>query len=454
MQDQTPAGHSIPSGTVPALPDYMQDLVDATAALIARFNSEYDALATAVKDLNYHVDNHQEYAVPHPDVWLPLTSDIHLKEGFGFTEFTRASKATYINKSGVLTLAEEHEPRFEREGILIEGQSTNLLENSTEPRVHNGSELVAYTEKLLLNNPAPIMEKRDNSQSNIIAGSVIYRGIKSNTKYSITAFIDLDNTSIDLGAIRLQFGFSGNWLNKYVVYDLETEEILLATVEAYDVVKIKNNILCITATQTSLESSEDRGSIDIYATDRNNPSGGTSATIGDHVAAFCYQFEELPFPSSYIPTEGEPATRVTDQLSVTYANNVPNYLGDFTISHCSSLLGYTSNSFSRPVSWRAPITGLTYTSSGAKSFIWGQNNRTPISFDNTQEHRFTLSVGSSKARLALDGDIKVESSYLPEGNYAPAYLDIGRGVSSMFGHVRGVKIWHQALNAKQIKSIA
>ncbi|WP_429969512.1 hypothetical protein, partial [Escherichia coli] len=36
----------------------------------------------------------------------------------------RASGATYINKSGVLTVAEVDEPRFEREGLLIEGQRT------------------------------------------------------------------------------------------------------------------------------------------------------------------------------------------------------------------------------------------------------------------------------------------------------------------------------------------
>lgn len=43
--------------------------------------------------------------------------------------FKRALGATYINKLGVLTVAEVDELRFEREGLLIEGQRTNYYFN-------------------------------------------------------------------------------------------------------------------------------------------------------------------------------------------------------------------------------------------------------------------------------------------------------------------------------------
>ncbi len=42
--------------------------------------------------------------------------------GDKIVKFKRASKATYINKSGVLTEAAIDEPRFERDGLLIEGK--------------------------------------------------------------------------------------------------------------------------------------------------------------------------------------------------------------------------------------------------------------------------------------------------------------------------------------------
>ncbi|MBN4697627.1 hypothetical protein H4F31_23635, partial [Escherichia coli] len=51
--------------------------------------------------------------------------------------FSRASSATYINKSGALTIAEINEPRFEKEGLLIEGQRTNYFTNSNAPELWN-----------------------------------------------------------------------------------------------------------------------------------------------------------------------------------------------------------------------------------------------------------------------------------------------------------------------------
>ena len=59
--------------------------------------------------------------------------------GDKIVKFKRASKATYINKSGVLTEAAIDEPRFEKYGLLIEGQRTNLLINSTNPSKWNKS---------------------------------------------------------------------------------------------------------------------------------------------------------------------------------------------------------------------------------------------------------------------------------------------------------------------------
>ena len=95
---------------------------------------------------------------PLPDVWIPFNDSLDMITGFSpsykkivigddeitmpgdkIVKFKRASKATYINKSGVLTEAAIDEPRFERDGLLIEGQRTNLLINSTNPTKWNKS---------------------------------------------------------------------------------------------------------------------------------------------------------------------------------------------------------------------------------------------------------------------------------------------------------------------------
>lgn len=90
---------------------------------------------------------------PLPDVWIPFNDSLDMITGYGqgtkkvtidgeektissdkVVSFSRASTATYINKSGVLTVAGINEPRFEREGLLIEGQRTNYLLNSNNPQ--------------------------------------------------------------------------------------------------------------------------------------------------------------------------------------------------------------------------------------------------------------------------------------------------------------------------------
>ncbi len=95
---------------------------------------------------------------PLPDVWIPFNDSLDMITGFApgykkitvgdeeitlpsdkIVSFTRASTATYINKSGVLTVAGIDEPRFEKDGLLIEGQRTNLLINSTNPSKWNKS---------------------------------------------------------------------------------------------------------------------------------------------------------------------------------------------------------------------------------------------------------------------------------------------------------------------------
>jgi len=70
-------------------------------------------------------------APPFPDVWAPLSDDLKMISGYPVNtkllSFTRASTATYIDKSGVLQTAAINEARFEKQGLLIEGPGTNYI---------------------------------------------------------------------------------------------------------------------------------------------------------------------------------------------------------------------------------------------------------------------------------------------------------------------------------------
>lgn len=78
-------------------------------------------------------------ALPLPDVWAPLTDSLRLFTGYGrevkvgedvvarMVNFSRNSTAAHIGQDGLPKTATANEPRFEKEGLLLEGQSTNLF---------------------------------------------------------------------------------------------------------------------------------------------------------------------------------------------------------------------------------------------------------------------------------------------------------------------------------------
>lgn len=81
-------------------------------------------------------------ALPLPDVWAPLTDSLRLFVGNGrevkvgddvvarYVNYSRSTAATYTDKNNDVKVAAINEPRFERNGLLIDGQSTNLIPTS------------------------------------------------------------------------------------------------------------------------------------------------------------------------------------------------------------------------------------------------------------------------------------------------------------------------------------
>lgn len=79
-------------------------------------------------------------ALPLPDVWAPLSDSLRLVTGYGrdvvvgadvvarMVNFSRSTTASYKGKDGQQKSTAVNEPRFEREGLLNELQSTNLIQ--------------------------------------------------------------------------------------------------------------------------------------------------------------------------------------------------------------------------------------------------------------------------------------------------------------------------------------
>ncbi|MCQ1974544.1 prophage tail fiber N-terminal domain-containing protein [Escherichia coli] len=143
---------------------------ETTAANSAQASAASQTAAKASEDAareyaSQAAEPYKQVLQPLPDVWIPFNDSLDMIAGFspGYKQITvgddvikmpsdkvvsfkRASGATYINKSGVLTVAEVDEPRFEREGLLIEGQRTNYHLNSLTPSKWGATTSVTITE--------------------------------------------------------------------------------------------------------------------------------------------------------------------------------------------------------------------------------------------------------------------------------------------------------------------
>lgn len=59
------------------------------------------------------------YAVPTPDFEIDGLSDIHIKHGFGYSDFVRPVQAQYTDKSGIVRTAPADMPRHEQNGLML-----------------------------------------------------------------------------------------------------------------------------------------------------------------------------------------------------------------------------------------------------------------------------------------------------------------------------------------------
>ncbi|MDR5961557.1 prophage tail fiber N-terminal domain-containing protein, partial [Escherichia coli] len=134
---------------------------ESAAANSAKASAASQTAAKASEDAareyaNQAAEPYKYVLQPLPDVWIPFNDSLDMITGFSpsykkivigddeitipgdkIVKFKRASEATYIDKSGGLCIASVDEPRFEKMGLLIEGQRTNTLYYSNTPSLWN-----------------------------------------------------------------------------------------------------------------------------------------------------------------------------------------------------------------------------------------------------------------------------------------------------------------------------
>lgn len=431
----------------------------------ARAKAEADKAAASAA---LATDVVRDSAMPLPDVWIPLTDSLRMFTGLGrevkvgddlvgrYVSFERPSSAWYFDKSGVLRQAAINEPRFESEGLLVEGPATNIL-RWDQVRAGTGSGVI--TDVTSSKYPG-INAKKVTGGTSAIAIGASKENIKDSTLYTGTVIIDLANSKIPNNLIRLTFAYSGNWTNRFV--NVNTATLQLSTLDAATTGTVRRigDLLVVTATTMSLptSSSSGGGSLDLYYVDAAGSAG--APTPDGSVCVVGFQLEEGGTPSSFILTSNAAVTRAADNCEIPTAGNIPP--GKFTATAQVNVpwLGKNApNTAPRILSITGGEAGASVETtiypdgrfnafggvSGASSIVSGFANRGVVSMIRSDTGLNAYAAGNKNV-----GTQGIKYGFGPSLAIGSQKGSSGR---HFFGHIRNIKIWHQEASDAQIKSL-
>lgn len=424
---------------------------------------------------------------PLPDVWIPFNDSLDMITGYGpgakkvtidgeekrissdkVVSFSRASNATYINKSGVLTEAGVNVPRFERNGLLIEGQRTNYFANSNAPELWNSNSGLSKSETKT--------DKRGFKYATFGPGS--YSGGEGT--YGIISGSSQNNISVVKGdAVTISFRARGNnarFIAKFskgetpvtvaaFLIDSETLDAFTSGSDAANVI-VKNIVrdgdwvAVEVVYKVTDDSAYINGGIQIVQ------KAGTTYDDTSFIEVTTPQIEKGSCASSFIITEGAPATRASDIVDMPVTNNiVPRPLSCLVEVHRNWVIPTSSSP--------RIITTITVTSSDEQMLLLFRapqsSDAEPLPYCQFGTRPSYIPVDTKTGGFMVAGFVlKADSEFkcVTNGKFGPTttttwqnpgaaeQLRIGgfarNGDQHLFGHVRNLRIWHKALTDAQL----
>lgn len=449
----------------------------AKASQTAAKTSETSAAASAQTALDalQGIKDAQDQS-PFPDVWAPLSDGLQLLAGFApydriylgnqFAElptrsaaFLRSSTATYIDKSGTLQTAVNNEPRFEKDGLLMEGQSTNYFLNSEDPTKWGSTSGLTRT---VLTADGATKATTCKVATNVIANNFLVH------QSSAISCVVGDHITMscrfkgDQATTRVMFRFDApNGTNQGQVNIDFVGNTGTPTTSA--IVSVTNRVLpdgyCYaTATIKAAVDGDHFGRLYMM------PATGT-LPVGIEMYFQTVQCEKNTVATSYIPTGSAAATRAYDLLTLPTQGNIGyDKIGD-TFSRTLAL-EFTIDSFLPPSTGTAYVDYLMAlgasndimirsTSSLLLSYRGSSGPSVPVTLPFYRKiYAQTIDVANNNTiTMYFDGAMNTRTGLTPPNPASsPSTIRCG-GNSMVVFHVRNLRIWHQVLTSNQIKGL-
>ncbi|HGC0307368.1 TPA: phage tail protein, partial [Escherichia coli] len=315
------------------------------------FDGSSDITLTASDIEALPLEDARKIIQPLPDVWIPFNDSLDMITGFSpsykkivigddeitmpgdkVVKFKRASKATYINKSGVLTEAAIDEPRFERDGLLIEGQRTNYMLNSESPaswgRSSNmdvpetGTDSFGFTYGKFVCNDSLVGQTSAINMASIAATKSV--DVSGDNKYVTTSCRFKTERQVRL---RIRFdkydGSATTFLGDAYI-DTQTLEInMTGGASGRITARVrKDETTGWIFAEATIQAID--GELKIGSQIQYSPKQGGATVSGDYIYLATPQVENGPCVSSFIISGTTAATRASDMVTIPTENNIYN----------------------------------------------------------------------------------------------------------------------------------
>ncbi|HDK0049879.1 TPA: prophage tail fiber N-terminal domain-containing protein [Escherichia coli] len=427
---------------------------------------------------------------PLPDVWIPFNDSLDMITGFSpsykkivigddeitvpgdkIVKFKRASTATYINKSGSFVVADVDEARFEKSGLLIEGQRTNNFINSNAPEAWNFN-----NKRLDVNsNLDPfgfsygVMTYKDSSDTGpvtlISTGTGRVIPVENGDSVTISARFKGNGIRARMRISKLNDDGAGNTFIADALLDLSNLTLKSDVLSSSFVVENSGWIFF----QSTYKSDSSQN---IYARIEMYQQEGNEIKVGDSISMATPQVEKGTAASSFIITGGTPATRASDMVTIPLNKNwvrrpltvltecsvswdvMPNTTG------AARILNISTTGDSTDIADQSYMY-LGFISKSSKAIITnGKGTMAEIKSDIAVSGRKKIIGGRFKEdgslSVVVNGNIGGASvSPYNDTRYLNGFMNIGgqssTGDRHLFGHVRNLRIWHRELNDRQLK---
>ena len=471
---------------------------ETAAANSAKASAASQTAAKASEDAareyaNQTAEPYRYVLQPLPDVWIPFNDSLDMITGYspGYKKvkigdnvvqvasdkqvnFSRASTATYINKSGELKTAEINEPRFECDGLLIEGQRTNYMLNSESPASwgkssnmdvpETGTDSFGFTYGKFVCNDSLVGQTSAINMASIAATKSV--DVSGDNKYVTTSCRFKTERQVRL---RIRFdkydGSATTFLGDAYI-DTQTLEINMTGGAAGRITARvrKDKTTGWIFAEATIQAID--GELKIGSQIQYSPERGGATVSGDYIYLATPQVENGPCVSSFIISGGSATTRASDLVSIPTRNNL--YKLPFTfLLEIHKNWDIAPNAAPRVWDIAAANTGqsaIAAINRGSGKLYMSLSNPSGLYVNSAATDVFAekttfgcIAKADGHFHVVTNGKAVNEVYCEYNGVTADKNIRFGgqtnTGERHLFGHIRNFRIWHKELNDRQLKEV-